>query len=366
MVVKRIYAKILVLDEEEFFMNKNRFTILTATGLLAVSIFASGFKFWWQNDVKIEPAKTVVSQSYESVKDKVWCITFQLVWNDFMDKVNYGKPILLAGGNPPIATELNKKSYSVKDLSEKSYYKKDGVISKKLKRQIEKDLKKKFNETSDILGMVDWTVKDAYLFYAMLKKDFQFATPFDKLAAAKFGTSEEKVNYFGIDTKSSNELRKNVDVLFYNSNEDYAVKLLTKQGEELILYKTNSQESFDNIFAYVIQQDKNADFGNEDSLKVPNIKIDKTLQYPELCGKRIKGTNKVISQAIQTIKFNLDNKGGSLKSEAALVTMKMSVGHIPPRAYNFDGDFVMFLKEAGKEKPYFATRINDLEFLDKE
>ena len=81
--------------------------------------------------------------------------------------------------------------------------------------------------------------------------------------------------------------------------------------------------------------------------------------------KKIKGTNKIISQAIQTIKFNMDNKGGTLKSEAALVTMRMSASHQKAKHYNFKDEFVIFLKEAKKDKPYFAARIEDSEFLVK-
>ena len=240
-------------------MNK-KFTTLAVTGLLlAVSTLTCGFKFWWQKDSTTPKQEAVITQNYESIKNKAWCVTFQLVWNDFMDKVNYGKPILLAGGNPSIATELNRRLYTTDILSENSYYKKDGVISKRLKKQIEKDIQKKFNEKSDILGLIDWTAKDSYLFYAMLKKDFQFATPFDKLEADTFA-GNGKVNYFGINAKSEHKLRKNVDVLFYNSEEDYAVKLLTKQNEEVILYKTKKDESFENLYAYVTQQEKNADF----------------------------------------------------------------------------------------------------------
>lgn len=347
-------------------MNKKLTTLLTAGVLLTVSTFGCGFKFWGQKNVTEAPKpQAVITQNYDTIKNKAWCVTFQLVWNDFMDKVNYGKPILLAGGNPPVATELNKRLYTTDILSENSYYKKNGVISKRLKAQIEKDIKKKFNEKSDILGMIDWTAKNSYLFYAMLKKDFQFETPFDKLEANAFANSKEKVNFFGINNKSEHKLRKNVDVLFYNSDNDYAVKLLTKQNEEVILYKTNSQESFENLFAYITQQENNAEFGNEDKLSIPDIRIDNTIEYPELCGKKIKGTDKVISQAIQTIKFNMDNKGGSLKSEAALVTMRMSISHQKARHYNFNDKFVMFLKEANKDLPYFAARIEDTEFLVK-
>ena len=195
-------------------------TVLLASSLISVSLLTCGFKFW--GDKKVAEVKPpVVTENYEAVQDKVWCVTFQLVWNDFMDKINNGRSILLAGGNPPVANILNKRLYTTKILSEDSYYKKQGEISKRLKRTIEKDIAKKFDEKSDILDLIDWNAKNSYLFYAMLKKDFNFEVPFDKLDSAKFANSESKVKYFGINRKSEYELRENVDVLFYNSAKDY-------------------------------------------------------------------------------------------------------------------------------------------------
>ncbi len=302
---------------------------------------------------------------YEAIKNKLWCITFQLVWNTFMDKVTHG-PVLLAGGNPPIANELNKKLYTSDLLNENSYYTTYGKISKSLKRQIERAIEKKFHETSDILDTINWEAKNSYLFYAMLKKDFNFETPFDKLTSAPFNGSTEKVKYFGVNKDSERKLRKNVHVLFYNSPDEYAVKLVTKEKEDVILYRTDKKDSFENLYLYVMQQDVSERFAKEDSLMVPNFKIDKTISYDELCGKKIKGTNKVITQALQTIKFNMDNKGGTLKSEAALAVMRMSLAPEIGRKYNFDKEFVLFLKEEGKDKPYFAVRVENPEFLDKE
>ena len=46
--------------------------------------------------------------------------------------------------------------------------------------------------------------------------------------------------------------------------------------------------------------------------------MDKTITYKELCNKQIEGTNYRISQALQTIKFNMDNKGGKLKSDGQI------------------------------------------------
>ncbi len=312
-----------------------------------------------------QAAITKTESGYEAIKNKLWCITFQLVWNTFMDKVTHG-PVLLAGGNPPVANELNKKLYTSDLLNEDSYYATYGKINKSLKRKIERAIEQKFNETSDILDTINWGAKNSYLFYAMLKKDFNFETPFDKLTSAPFNGSTEKVKYFGVNQESERKLRKNVHVLFYNSPEEYAVKLTTKEKEDVILFRTDKKDNFEDLYLYVTQQDVSEKFAKEDSLMVPNFKIDKTISYDELCGKTIKGTNKIITQALQTIKFNMDNKGGTLKSEAALAIMRMSLAPQIGRKYHFDKEFVMFLKEEGKDKPYFAVRVENPEFLVKE
>ncbi len=314
-------------------------------------------------ELQAEVKKT--ESGYQAVKNKLWCITFQLVWNTFMDKVTHG-PVLLAGGNPPVANELNKKLYTADLLNEDSYYTTYGKISKSLKRKIERAIEKKFNETSDILDTINWGAKNSYLFYAMLKKDFNFETPFDKLTSAPFNGGAEKVKYFGVNKDSERKLRKNVYVLFYNSPDEYAVRLSTKEKEDVILYRTDKKDSFEDLYLYVTQQDVSEKFSRDDSLMVPNFKIDKTISYDELCGKKIKGTNNIITQALQTIKFNMDNKGGTLKSEAALAIMRMSLAPEVGRKYHFDKEFVMFLKEEGKDKPYFAVRVENTEFLDKE
>ncbi len=339
-------------------------TCLTVGSLIGASLLFSGFRFPF---FKKETPAPVITQttSHESVKNSAWCVTFQLVWNDLMDKFTDGKPVKLADGNPPIADELNKKLYTEEILSPDSYYKEQGVINKKLKKKIEKGVYKKFKETSDVLSMVDWNVKDGYLFYAMLKKDFDFAHPFDILDTQSFAGSEENVNFFGIDENSGSKLKNNVVVLHYD-DEEYAVKLLTNENEEVILLKTDKEGDFTELYDYVNQISNPSKMKKKDELKVPNLNIDKTISYDELTNKKIVGTNKKITKALQTIKFKMDNKGGSLKSEAIIGVMTMSLEPEPARHFDFDKPFVIFLKEEGKDKPYFAARINNTEFLVKE
>ena len=64
----------------------------------------------------------------------------------------------------------------------------------------------------------------------------------------------------------------------------------------------------------------------------------------------------------------MDNKGGSLKSEAALSVMETALRpeQETPRYFLFNKTFVLFLIESGKEKPYYAMKVDNIDFLVKE
>ena len=85
--------------------------------------------------------------------------------------------------------------------------------------------------------------------------------------------------------------------------------------------------------------------------------------FDEITNKRIKGTKLVIDKAMETIKFDMNNKGVELKSEAAMAVATCSLPSPEeriPRFFYFDDTFVVFLKEIDKDKPYFALRVNDI------
>ena len=77
------------------------------------------------NAAGIEVQPTMFSRS--NAQDRVWVGTFQLVWNDFIDKIIFN-PVRFRDGNPISVQELNKKSFTSEDLSEKSYYKYAGKV----------------------------------------------------------------------------------------------------------------------------------------------------------------------------------------------------------------------------------------------
>lgn len=303
-------------------------------------------------------------QSKTNIQDRVWVGTFQIVWNDFMDKVAF-TIIKFPEGTPDIVNELNKQNFTTNDISENCFYRYVGKIQKNTKKVIAKAIKKKFQETSDLLDKLDLTpTKDRFIVYAMLKKDFQFTSAFDKLGKSDF--RGKKTEFFGIDSKSNEALDKNVKVLFYNAPSDFAVVLDTVGKDEVYLYKTPNTKTFNYIYSDMIKKQKafkgDTLFNKADELKVPNLKFFEEKSFDEVCGKRIKGTNLMIDQAMETVKFEMDNTGVKLKSEAAMTIMKMSLEpETTPRMFYFDDTFVLFLKEKGKEKPYFALRVHDIE-----
>ena len=223
--------------------------------------------------------------------------------------------------------------------------------------------KKKFNETSDILDQLDLTPgKDRFLVYAMLKKDFQFAAPFDKLGKSKFRDTEAE--YFGIKSSSPKELDDTVEVLFYNNPSDFAVKLDTAGNDEVYLYKTANTKTFNYLYDDMLKKQEqfkgSTNFGEEDELKVPNLKFFEEKTFEEIGGNRVKGTNIIIDKAMETVKFEMDNTGVKLKSEAAIIAKMTALLPSESRLFYFDDTFVVFLKEKGKEKPYFALRVYDI------
>ena len=321
--------------------------------------------FVYANDIEVQP--TFFTRT--NAQDRVWVGTFQIVWNEFIDKIVHN-PVRFREGTPEIVSALNKQTFTVNDISESAYYKYAGKVNKRTKKQITKAIKKKFKESSDLLDKLDLNPRnDMFLIYAMLKKDFEFINAFDKLGHSLYKTNDS-AEYFGINMDSNKKLGKGVEVLFYNNMNDFAVKLATCTNEEVYLYKTGVNKPFNFIYLDMLKKqqtykgDKN--FAKRDELKVPNIKFTEEKVFEELTNRRIMGTNLVINQALETIKFDMNNKGVKLKSEAAMTVMTTAlVPESEPRLFYFDDTFVIFLKEKNKSKPYFALRVNDINKFQK-
>ena len=314
-----------------------------------------------------EGITTALTLEDEITNDTIWCGTFQLIWNDL--KNDLAKQDIVFTPQLEVVENLNKETFTTRDISDEYYYKKVGTPSLALKEEIEKAIKDKFNETSDILDDFEWENRDPkdYFLYAMLKKEFKFEKAFEELSNDTF-REYENIKYFGIKSRDKDELRKQVNVLYYNSEDDFAIKLNTKQEDEVILCKNPEGKSFNEIFKNITDKEKNYN-GNKrlteaEKLKVPNIKLKEKTEFTEIQDKPYLFSNGdvySIEKAIQTIEFELDRTGGKIKSEAGIMNKAESAMPInEPRRFYIDDTFAIFLIEEDKEVPYFAGLINDI------
>lgn len=313
--------------------------------------------------------------------DSSWCGTFQLVWNDMKNEV--AKKDIIFTPQEKMAENLNKEEFTEDMISEEYYFKKYGLKTLALKEEIENGIKEKFNQESDILGDFDWSEDELddpnnkyvrrYFFYVMLYRKFEFLQEFDKLENQKFGEIDN-IEYFGIDKNTDNSVGDQIDVLYYNSQDDFAIVLNTKTNDEVILCKNPQGNTFKNIYDNMNNRTVNykgsKEFKNIDEFKMPNLEFDEKREYTELQEKEFETADPIydtaeIAKAIQTIKFSLDAKGGEIKSEAAIdvKTFTTSIEEPKkeePRYFYVDNTFAIFLKEKGKEMPYFAGRVQDI------
>lgn len=102
-----------------------------------------------------EDIQTIATLEDEITTNSVWCGTFQLVWNDMVNKVV--KQDVVFTPQEKIVENLNKQTFKEDQLSETDYYKIYDLLTLDLKEKIEKAIKEKFNEQSDILDSIDWS-----------------------------------------------------------------------------------------------------------------------------------------------------------------------------------------------------------------
>jgi len=298
--------------------------------------------------------KVTMNPSYQSTLNEntinnLWIGTLDLAWKDLKEKLGMDK-IEIEGENPQIVNDLNKSTFSKEMLDSNDY---------------------KIN--------VERTVTNGYKIDATLNKELNFLEIFDNFSNDynwTFGDSKESIKYFGINNASSEELNKNIEVLFYNkiSNEnsfsnDMAIKLKTKEGDEIILYRTDDQKSFDEYYNDIQvktnQYTGTKEFSKKDELRVPYIRINGMISYDELYDKEIKNSDGLcIYDVIQNVNFSLNEKGCNLSSKATMVTEYLSASLETKYCY-FNDTFIVFMKEQNCDKPYFALKVDNTDILEK-
>ena len=295
-----------------------------------------------------------MNPSYQSTLDEntinnLWVGTLDLAWKKLENQLGKER-IDLEDGNLPIVDDLNSSTFT-KDMLDSNDY----------------------NIT------VERTITNGYKIDTSLNKELHFLEVFDNFSndyTWTFGDSEEFIKYFGINNASSEEINKNIEVLFFNRNDDnsamsddFAIKLKTQEGDEIILYRTNENKNFDEYYKDIQEKTnaytENREFAEDDELRIPYVRVNGMIAHNELYSKYIKDTNGLyFTDVIQNVNFYLNEKGCNLSSQVTMVTEYLSTS-INARYCYFNDQFVIFMKEANSSQPYFALKVDNTDILEK-
>ena len=347
--------------------------------LLVVATIAIAVGVIYKNDNKRNLKETkgiiIVPTMYDEITtDTAWNSTFQLVWNDFKNELIKQDIIFEEKNN--IVDNLNKEYFTDKMISEDYYYKNYGLKTLELKDEIEKGIKEKFNQTSDIINDFDWDEKNLnhddsnskrYFFYSMLYRVFEYNYKFKELEKGSFKDVKD-IKYFGTDKTSTSKVRSQITILFYNNEQDFAISISTKNNDELIFYKNPKGTTFNEIYENLLSEKEkykgSKSLLDEENFKAPYMDFKVKKEFTELENKPFKaadGDTCIIEKAIQSIEFQINEKGGKVKSEAGMdVRKELAIDPAELRYFNVDNTFALFLKENKKDVPYFALRVNDI------
>ena len=296
---------------------------------------------------KVNMNPTYQSTLDENTNNNLWVGTLDLAWKDLKEKTGLNKIDV----NSQIANDLNESAFTKEMLDSNDY---------------------KIN--------VERTATNGYKIDATLNKELNFLEVFDNFSNDytqwTFGDSKEYIKYFGINNASLEKMNKNVEILFYNKissenlySNDMAIKLKTKEGDEIILYRTDDKKSFDEYYND-IQTKTNSytgtrEFLEDDELRIPYIRVNGLISYNDLYGKEIKNSNGLyIYDVIQNVNFSLNEKGCNLSSKASMITEYIGIGEETKFCY-FDDTFILFMKEKDCDRPYFALKVDNSDILEK-
>lgn len=302
----------------------------------------------------------------ENSEDVLWSGAFQIAWNELAE--SYGGIIEFEESHP-FVDKLNEKAFTKEMLSEDCFYVASGNTNIEFKNKIKRDIKYKFKRNDkSAIDKIDFSDNKGITIYSTFNKDFKFINKFDVFEEYEFGDSTEKVKYFGIKNVSDEKLNENIEVIYFDyTKSNYAVKLKTNTEDEVILYKGDTTKSFDELYSEVVTLGQSFEgektFGDHDQFIVPYIKLNAVINYSELCDKVISGTDGTfINNAFENINLDFNETGVNLYSETVVQATMMS-SYMDTRYFMYDSEFILFLKEKNADKPYFALKIDDIDFL---
>jgi hypothetical protein len=307
----------------------------------------------------------------------IWCGTLQLAWNQAIKLV--GEKLQFTT-QPPVVDLLNREDFTRADLDPGSYVAIADFERNHVEDKIRAALDQVFHGAASpelIPPVPPHPGPYDFVAYAYLFKDLQFPQVFEDNAPLNFGPSDTAVKSFGF-LENKNKLKPGVfaqvKIYDYQGPDDFIISLKTRDPQDqLILAKVTPGETLDGTIAAVlsrIKQGKMAVAQNRDTLSIPKLNIDLSKNFKDLEGLNLKPgpntpvKNLVTSEVKQLVRFQLNEKGAVLKSEAVITMRALAIARpLDIHEMIFDKPFLILMKQAGAPQPYFAMWVGNASLL---
>jgi hypothetical protein len=315
-----------------------------------------------------------LAQPIQPGRNILWCGTFQLAWNEASSLI--GEDLHFAS-EPAVVADLNRKAFTRTDLDDESYVALAGFVRDGIYDAIPKALKDKFHGHASphyLPSPADAPRPQDIVAYAYLFKNLQFAHPFERLDEG-MAFRGRQMQCFGIDPDKPDQsvVRSQVRILDYTGPDDFVIELKSKSNDDrLILAKIPPKPTLEQTIQAVQNRaaKPSTPMDQGDVLKVPKLNFDLTQSFRELLGLPLIVKNPkiakdlVITAAIQNIRFQMDEKGVRLRSEAGISFAHGAAAPMPRQHIMiFDAPFLIMLQRTAAKTPYFALWVDNAELL---
>ena len=325
-----------------------------------------------RRDTSELPATTVSSHLEITITDRniLWCATFQLAWNELCDLL--GGDVQFEGDNPAAVAWLNQRAANKDQLAPGSFVALADYARNDPYAQIQQELKRTFQDAASPRLMpsgADSRRPDDIVAYAYLFRNLAFPTAFECVDDPLMfeGTP---VRSFGTTAASRSEVFDQFAIHDFQHENDFVVSLESREADEnVVLAKTAPGATLGETIRGVLARMRSGVTDQpslSDTLRVPMLNIDIKRRYTEFEQRSFvvvsqPATSGRLVAAIQRIRFQLDETGARLQSEA------VTVAGLPQekRLLIFDRPFLIMLKRVDSDTPYFAMWIANPELLVK-
>lgn len=306
----------------------------------------------------------------------LWCGTFQLAWNE---------ACVLAGGDlgllnikpdsliqSPMAAALNQHSFTKDCIDESSYVVAAGLVKDGIHEKIAKEVNGKLGLAPRFLPEKSLTPRPQDLVaYACLQKKLSFPAPFERLDDS-LNFRGEQIRAFGLGkTKASRaNMSPQVLVLDYQNEDDFIVELkTTSTGDKLILAKLQPKGTLGELARSVrerVEGRLGQPAGSNDVLIVPRVSLDVVRRYWEIENhwlvplRRNVASDLFLVSAMQSIKFEMNERGVELQSEAHMAFgCSKEPELVRTHIMIFNKPFLIVLERKTASVPYFMLWVDN-------